>query len=260
MDERVPGSVRPIVTRYLQRIEERLPGLVEGVYLHGSIALDAFNPRLSDVDLVTVVRHRLAEPEVEQLRWVRRAVRQEYPQPKLDGVDVPWEDLARAFERDPVTWWVVKKRGIALFGPPAETLPVPVDLDLLLRWMRGNLNSFWVSYTRRPKRVAALLTDWGAEWTVLGVLRQFYTFREHEITSKRGAGHYALSCLPARWHRLIREAIRIREGGHCSLYRSRLGRAGENLRFLRYIIAVCNRAGDDVVLARTRRSLSKEET
>ena len=45
MDERAPGPVRPILERYLQLIEEQLPGLVEGLYLHGSIALDAFNPR-----------------------------------------------------------------------------------------------------------------------------------------------------------------------------------------------------------------------
>ena len=112
--------------------------------------------------------------------------------------------------------------------------------------MRGNLNSFWASYTRRPARVAALLTDWGIEWTVLGVLRQYYTFREHDITSKTGAGQYALSCLPARWHRLIREAIRIRDGSPPSRYRFRPGRAWEAFRFLQYIIAECNKLPLDI--------------
>ncbi len=244
MDERVPGPVQPILQRYLQLIQERLPGLMEGFYLHGSIALDSFNARLSDVDFATILKRRPDEREAEQLRAIDRAVRREYPRPKLDGVHVAWDDLDHALETNPVTWWILKKRGITVLGPPAETLPVSVDDDRLIRWMRGNLNSFWVGYIRRPKRIAVLLTDWGVEWTVLGVLRQFYTLREHDITSKTEAGQYALSCLPARWHRLIQEAIEIRKGGHRSLYRSRLGRALENFRFLQYIIVVCNSAGE----------------
>src|SRR5690606_30049075 len=91
-----------------------------------------------------------------------------------------------------------------------------------------------------PKRIAWLFTNFGIEWTVLGVLRQYYTFVEQEITSKRGAGEYALAHLPSKWHRLIREAIQIREQAHDSLYRSRAERAFEAYSFLRYIIRFCN--------------------
>ncbi len=263
MDERIPGPVRPVLERYRQLLEERLPGLVEGLYLHGSIALAAYNARSSDVDFVAVVTRRPGKQEVEQLRQVHGIVRQEYPRPKLAGIYFPREELGRPreevapypcyegsalnpvgfFELNPVTWWTLAKCGVTVWGPPAQTLPLPADDGGLLRWMIGNLNSFWAGYTRRPARIAALWSNWGIEWTVLGVLRQYYTFRERDITSKTGAGHYALSCLPARWHRLIREALRIREGAGGPLYRSRTGRAWEAYRFLQYIIAVCNQEG-----------------
>ncbi|MBZ0302050.1 MAG: DUF4111 domain-containing protein [Anaerolineae bacterium] len=83
-------------------------------------------------------------------------------------------------------------------------------------------------------------SDWGIQWAVLGVLRQFYSFREGAITSKVGAGDYALQHLPPTWHRLIQEALNIRtQSGQC-LYRSRLLRMMEAVRFMRYIIQTCN--------------------
>jgi hypothetical protein len=85
-----------------------------------------------------------------------------------------------------------------------------------------------------------LLTDFGIQWAVLGVLRQYYTFREGDITSKTGAGEYALTHLPARWHRLIREAIHIREHtGACS-YGFQIFRAVEAWAFLKYVICLGN--------------------
>ncbi len=143
MDGRIPEPVQPILQRYLQLVQERLPGLMAGFYLHGSIALDAYNARLSDVDFVTLVSRRPDEQEGEQLRAIRQLLQQEYPRLEFDGIYVAWEDLGRAFEQNPVTWWILKKRGITVLGPPAETLPVSVDEDWLLRWMKGNLNSFW---------------------------------------------------------------------------------------------------------------------
>jgi hypothetical protein len=78
---------------------------------------------------------------------------------------------------------------------------------------------------------------------VLGVLRQFYTFREHAITSKSAAGIYALEHIPGHWHRLIQEAVNIRMGTHVSLYQFRIVRAIEARAFLQLIIAACKMDG-----------------
>ncbi|MHC5916480.1 MAG: hypothetical protein ACYTXE_37115 [Nostoc sp.] len=91
---------------------------------------------------------------------------------------------------------MLKHRGICLIGLPPENLAFTVDWNLLQRKMKENLNSYWVSWTRSPSKLAYLLTDSGIEWAVLGVLRLFYVLREHEILWKTEAGRYALVYLP----------------------------------------------------------------
>ncbi|MDZ5016954.1 DUF4111 domain-containing protein, partial [Clostridium perfringens] len=58
------------------------------------------------------------------------------------------------------------------------------------------------------------------EWGVLGVSRLYYTFKERDITSKIGAGEYALQNLPERWHKIINESMRLRKGNKKSFYNS----------------------------------------
>lgn len=47
-------------------------------------------------------------------------------------------------------------------------------------------------------------------WGVLGVTRLHYTLATGMVTSKAGAGAYALETFPERWHRILREAVDIR--------------------------------------------------
>jgi hypothetical protein len=85
-----------------------------------------------------------------------------------------------------------------------------------------------------------LYSNWGIQWAVLGILRQFFTFRENSITTKVKAGEYALGCLPSRWHPLIQEAINIRQGQKGPSNRFRFGRMVRTVRFLNYVIDRCN--------------------
>ena len=139
-----------------------------------------------------------------------------------------------------VTWWELKNHGIPIVGPEPRNLAFTVDWDALIAEMMANLNSYWRSWTRHPRRIVILYSDWGVQWAVLGVLRQFYTFRENSITTKIRAGQYARGCLPQQWHPLIQEAIHIRQGKTDSFYRFRFGRMIQTIRFLDYIIEACN--------------------
>lgn len=83
-----------------------------------------------------------------------------------------------------VTWWILKNHGITVIGPQSNLFTITVDWDELIRKMHHNLNTYWASYTVHPRRMAQFFTDYGIQWIVLGVLRQFYTFHEQAITSK----------------------------------------------------------------------------
>jgi hypothetical protein len=76
--------------------------------------------------------------------------------------------------------------------------------------------------------------------SVLGVLRQYYTLREQQIISKVAAGVDALENLSPKWHRIVKEAVNIRQRVGSSLYQNRVSRAIAAGRFLHFIITDCN--------------------
>ena len=260
MDPRIPPILHPVLQDYARRIQQEMPGQVSAFYLVGSIGLGDFNPRLSDIDFVAILSSKATAGDFEKIFTIHQGIAAQSPKWKFEGMYFQARDLgcldgevepflnyhdgklkwADRFGLSSVTWWILKHCGIAVFGPPVQSLTFTVDMDELIRRQRENLNSYWASWTTRPDGILALLSDWGIQWTVLGVLRQFYTIHERQITSKTKAGEYALGCVPDRWHPIIREAIALREEPKRSYYGSRIRRAREAYGFLQYMIRSCN--------------------
>ena len=260
MESCIPESVQPILKCYVARCNAEFPQLVSGFYLVGSIALGEFNEYYSDIDFVTVLQRRMTPLETEKLRTIHQNIETTFPQWKMSGSYIQAEDLGKlnghgeqhphyhdgilhlnmSDELNPVTWWELKHHGIPVVGTDPGDLPFEVDWNVLITTMRENLNSYWAGWAHQPIRMILLYSDWGIQWAITGVLRQFYTFRENTITTKIKAAEYALDCLPARWHPLIQEAINIRKKKQGSLYRLRMFRAWEAIHFLRFIIQTCN--------------------
>lgn len=256
----IPEVIQPLLHDYLNLLARFVPDLTEACYLHGSIALDAFNERLSDIDFITVLRRSPTPQDIIRLEKIHQILATTYPNWTLDGSYLQWHDLGRlpdAIDPSPyvadgvfhsqgyrdinlVTWWVLKHYGIAILGVSPQALSFTVSWDELVARMYDNLNSYWRNWTRSPIRLSQLLTDYGVQWAVLGILRLWYAFCENKITSKTGAGRYALSHLPARWHPLIQEAINLRDDCEHKVYRFRICRAYDAVKFLRYIIWLCN--------------------
>jgi hypothetical protein len=243
---------------------------MKAFYVEGSIALGGFNEHFSDIDFVALLNRQLTPTEFATLRNIHKIIGRSYPRWKMSGSYLQSEDLGRYnkveanscyegrlrlqghFDWNWVAGWILKNHGIAIIGPEPQALPVTIDWDRLIQRMRENLNSYWAGRTRRPDAFGEMFFDLGIQWSVLGVLRQFYSFRENAITTKTKAGEYALTCVPSRWHRLIQEAIDIRSGRRSSAYRYRIVRTKastyqhrivrtmEAVRFLKFIIQTCN--------------------
>jgi hypothetical protein len=255
-----PQPAQQVLNEYIALAHTTVPGLLNGVYLHGSLALNAYNPGLSDIDFISITSRRCTDADIEGLRALHHTLLQTYPQAQLEGCYLLAQDVGRFEDSMPphphvhdgifhsagyhdinaVTWWILKHRGIAVYGPSPDQFDIQIDWERLLGNMHHNLNTYWAGFTRNPRRMAWLLNDYGIQWAVLGVLRQFYTFRERAITSKVGAGGYALLHTPPQWHRLIQEAIDIREGRPRTTYRSKVVRAISARAFLQLIIAACD--------------------
>jgi hypothetical protein len=257
MNQRIPQHIRPTLQDYLSLVNYRLPDLMKGLYVEGSIALGGFNEHFSDIDFVALLNRPPTHTEFAILRDIHVAVRKKYPRWKMSGSYLQVNDLSPGkdevetsycfegklrlqghFYWNWVAGWILVNHGIAILGPEPQTLPVIVNWDRLMKRMRDNLNSYWTDWTRRPDVMAGMVFDLGIQWAVLGVLRQFYSFRENSITTKTKAGEYALTCVPSRWHQLIHEAIEIRAGK--KTYQFRIVRTMEAVRFLKFIIQACN--------------------
>jgi hypothetical protein len=258
MDQRTPKPVQPSLDCYISSVEQQLPGLIQGFYVIGSIALNGFNERLSDIDFVAILAHKASNSELEALAAIHKSIEKDFPRWGMSGSYIQSNDLERSdaemrtypyfhdgkfhkegkFGINPVTWWELKNHSIAIRGKDPKELPFNADWNLLLAWMRENLNTYWRGWVVRFDRRIIMLSDWGIQWTVLGVLRQYYTFQENSMTTKLGAAEYALRCLPQVWHPLVQEAIDIRAGEKRRYYRSRLIRMLDTVKLIKYIIQI----------------------
>jgi hypothetical protein len=64
MHPRLPSVIAHILQEYLDQVREQLPGLLQGFYLEGSIALGRFNERQSDVDFIAFLTRKLNYEEI----------------------------------------------------------------------------------------------------------------------------------------------------------------------------------------------------
>ncbi|MEV4107971.1 aminoglycoside adenylyltransferase domain-containing protein [Nonomuraea sp. NPDC049695] len=220
-------KIDAIVETYLSVADAEAPGLVEGLYLEGSAALGDYRPDTSDVDFVAVTA---AEPPFEVLERIHTRLGA-YP---FEGCYLTWDDLrldpsglgprprahgGKLHPRgylNPVTWHTLARHGLTCRGPKPDELELWHDPAALAAWTDDNLDRYWRRLVTRASRLAApwglaSLGNYGTVWIVTGVARLHYTLATGEITSKAGAGRHALEAFPERWHRVVNEALRLRE-------------------------------------------------
>jgi len=231
----VPPVAADIVRTYLESLDGAAPGLVEGLYLIGSVALADYRPGTSDVNFVAVTQRSPDQSTVDIYDRAHEAVRDAHHGPNFDGIYVTWSELAadprwcapgpqsyaghlhpasRA-ERHPVTWHLLAHHGVAVRGPAPHKLAVWTDPAILAACARDDLYGYWRSWHRRHSRIVAarglagLRTSALAEG-VLVVSRLHHTAVHGTIVSKGGAAGYALETFDPRWAPIIQESLRIR--------------------------------------------------
>ncbi len=233
----VPRVVVDVARDYLQACDSNAPGLVEGLYLIGSVALDDFCEASSDIDFVAVSQRRPDPSTVDTLDRVHAAVRLAHPRPHFDGVYVTWSELAAdprwsppgpqsyaghlyptsRGERHPVTWHTLAYHGVAIRGPAPHKLAVWTDPSTVASCARDDLHGYWRAWHRQRSRLLAAsglagpVTPAIAEG-VLVVSRLHHTAATGAIISKRDAAGYATDTFGPRWAPIVREALRIRAG------------------------------------------------
>lgn len=254
MNLRIPMDIRPLMRQYVEILASRNVHPV-GIYLVGSIALGSFSPSRSDVDFLTIVEEGdWSEVFLGKLAEVHRQVEKvDVYGGKMDGVYMRLGDVGKSnasmrpypfvhdgtlytgyWDVNAVTWWVFERHGFAVMGDEAERHNVRVSWNDLHSTMRYNIHEYW---KRQIQQTELFLND---EWVIDGVLtlcRILYTLQHRDVVSKVAAGTYGLTTLPVKWHRVIREAIRLREGVDTAEFYKDEERAAETVEFIRFGIA-----------------------
>jgi hypothetical protein len=226
------AEVVTITGRFLDLIDASAPGLVTGLYLRGSLAFGEYFAGQSDVDFTAVLAERPSADQLDALAAAHGAVHESYPQPHFDGFHLVPADLAspaeacpdlpcmfdgsfRPAERcdvNPVSWHELARRAIVIRGPALTEADVWTDDDALQAYSHGNLTSYWAGVGEQLRaRPDAAAAPRAAAWCVLGVSRLHHLLATGALTSKSGAGRYALSAFGPRWQPIVREALRARE-------------------------------------------------
>jgi hypothetical protein len=211
----LPDDVAAAARRHLAAVDDAAPEFVRALYITGSVALGDYRPGRSDIDFMAFTSRSPAPADVAALRDFHDGVRGPLC---YDGAYVSWDTLprvpddspavphvmdgvfsdSRCGELTPSTWTEFSRYAIAVRGPEAVTLGVSVPPDRLSQWNLGNLNSYWLNLANRTASVLAERDPAGTAdaeavaWCALGAARLHYTLATGDITSKSGAGRYAL--------------------------------------------------------------------
>lgn len=231
-----PAQVRQVTGTFLSLVDDAAPGLVGGLYLHGSLGFGEWYDGRSDIDFVAVLTQR-PEAVADLLREVHARVAETFPWPPFDGFHLTWDDLARPsydcpdvpctqagyfheegrLDVHPVTWHELAGHGVAVRGPEPGQVDIWTDQAELRRFTHDNLRSYWLEQAESLRRFPAEAgrSDIVA-WCVLGVSRLHHLLARNTLTSKLGAGRYALDAFDERWRPIITEAMSIRALGEPS--------------------------------------------
>lgn len=225
-----PIEVTAVTGTFLSLMDEAAPGLVEGLYLHGSVGFQEWYSGRSDIDYVAVLTR---QPDPCVLRDVHAEVAETFARPSFDGFFCTWADLAASplgLERPctqdglfheegdldihPVTWHELAFHGVRLRGPALSDVEIWTDQRVLRQYAHDNLASYWAEQVQ-------VLGKFPAEagkpeivtWFVLGTSRVHHLLATDTLTSKTGAGFYAERVFAPTWHELVGEALSYRSLG-----------------------------------------------
>jgi hypothetical protein len=132
----VPDEVQSVLRHYLSRVDASVPGLVEGLYLVGSLALEDYQPGVSDIDFVAVSSSPVGSEAEEALAAVHEEVAADPDRPAFEGSYVTFDDVrgpacqasiglrhhdgalsSDRTGRTPVDWFTLDRHGVAIRGP-----------------------------------------------------------------------------------------------------------------------------------------------
>ncbi len=214
-------EVASVLGLLIPGLKSALQGQLVGIYLYGSLIAGDFDPGISDIDLVVVLKEELDDRRFRDLQQLHARIIDKHPQ-WLDRLELAYISQAglRDFRQrasaigiispgEPfhrlqagrdwlISWHQLREDGIALHGPGIETLLGPISTDEYLAAVKEHIAAYRDLRGLEPRRR-------NVSYVVLTVARGIYTLRHRRAASKRIAAEWAKREFP-EWAGLIDRA------------------------------------------------------
>ena len=228
-----PKSVEPILHELKSGFQHILADNLVGIYIHGSIAMECFNPNSSDIDFLIIVHQSLSLETKKVLAQFLIKISNDYPNPPLEmsillqsaleNFEYPtayefhfskeWKKKMEAGEidfskeqRDPdlaAHLTITKVHGICLVGKPTQEvffeIPKTYYLQSIIEdgiWCINNV-------LNGPDTGTCLVPT----YAVLNFCRVIAYIHNKIITSKKSGGEWGMQNLPEVFHPVIQAAL-----------------------------------------------------
>lgn len=215
-------TVTPILPQLTAGLRSILRDNLVGIYLYGSLITGDFAPGISDIDLVVVMTEELDQARFKALHSLHQSVVERQPewhdrlelayisaaalrtfrsQSSTIGIISPGEPfhLLEAGSDWLISWYTLRKDGLALVGPPIKALIDDIPADDYLRAVAEHIRHYRES-VKKPHNKQAL------SYIVLTVARGLYTLAHRQAPSKVKAAAWAKQRYP-QWAKLIERAL-----------------------------------------------------
>lgn len=200
-----------------------------GIYLHGSLAMDGFNPKKSDVDLLVITEHALTNKQAKKLsKYLLQHSSNPYPieisvlnEEQLIDWQHPSpfdyhfsEDWRGYFEKKvqlddqyfvnglnikdvdlAAHLTITYHRGVCLAGLPIKQVIPLIPKEHYLSAIMEDFESCLQAINDTPV------------YSVLNLLRVYRYIKEEHISSKREGGEWALRHFPSTYHATIQKVL-----------------------------------------------------
>ena len=225
-------TVSPILAQLTEGLQLILRDRLIGIYLYGSLITGDFAPGVSDIDLVVVMTAELDSIHFKALHNLHQSVVKRQPawQDRLElayisaaalrtfrsqssaiGIISPGEPFHRLEAGGDwlISWYALRKDGLALAGPPINSLIHDIPADEYLRAVAEHIRHYRDS-VKKPQNKQAL------SYIVLTVARGLYTLAHRKAPSKIQAAAWAIQRYP-QWAELIERSLSWRANPHSDL-------------------------------------------
>ncbi|KQC14869.1 MAG: hypothetical protein APR63_05030 [Desulfuromonas sp. SDB] len=235
MKTKIPNSPYPELPGVLDHLTQGVKEIL-GDNLVGSLATGGFDLD-SDVDFLTVILHDLTDNDVQNLQEMHRNIHDQncYPAKHLEGSYIPKDFLAnektminekiwyldngsRTLElsNHDNRWhvhWVLRERGIRLWGPDSKTLCRPIPKSILDKDVIRVMNQVTDGFREELSQPLGFYNSrFGQSFVILTMCRILQTLASGTIESKLAGVNWAKKNLDDKWIELIDQAWQEREG------------------------------------------------